>query len=64
MKLFVVDGRLLIEVDGGDRFVVVPCCGHGYHIKPVAEILFVEPPRELTVSEAQALTLFIANGFV
>lgn len=63
MRLLVADGKLIIEDGGGDQFVVVPCRGHGYHIKPVAEASPTETPRELSVDEARVLTAFIANGF-
>jgi len=57
------DGKLVIVTDDDLKFVVIPCRGHGYHIKPAAEASLFEDPRELAIDEAMALTNFIANGF-
>lgn len=64
MKLLVAGGKLVIQDHGNARFVLVPCHGHGYHIKPVAEAAPMEVPRELTMDEVHTLISFIANGFV
>lgn len=63
MNLLLTDGKLVIVTDDELQFVVTPCRGHGYHIKPVAEVSLTEAPRELNVDEALALINFIANGF-
>ncbi len=63
MKLLIADGKLIIETDDEQQFVITPCQGHGYHTKLLREVSLTEVPREFSVSEAHALTDFIAKGF-